>query len=88
MAETTLNVTDLVMPLFVKDIDGQEPIASMPGIFKFGPAALLAEVESCVALGIKSFIAKFGLDSGPLSLGLYLVVLVVICYRFCPCQSI
>lgn len=56
MAETTLNVTDFVMPLFVKDIDGQEPIAAMPGIFKFGPAALLGEVESCVALGIKSFI--------------------------------
>jgi porphobilinogen synthase len=56
VAETVLKVEDLVMPLFVKDIEGNEPIGSMPGIFKFGPAALLAEVESCLALGIKSFI--------------------------------
>lgn len=54
--ETTVNVKDLIFPLFL--IDGKnkkEAVGSMPGIFRMSPDLLLNEIESCLNLGIKTF---------------------------------
>lgn len=61
--ETTLSVNDFIQPLFVKEnLEQKEEVASMPGVYKFALADLLEEVESCVQLGIKSFII-FGIPA-------------------------
>ena len=61
--ETTLSVNDFIQPLFVKEnIEKKEEVASMPGVYQFSLADLLEEVESCVQLGIKSFII-FGIPA-------------------------
>lgn len=55
--ETRLSVDNLVFPLFLED--GQHiktAIPSLPGIFRFSLDQLLLEIESCVELGIHSFI--------------------------------
>lgn len=55
--ETTLSVNDFIQPLFVKEnLQKKEEVASMPGVYQFALTDLLEEVESCVQLGIKSFI--------------------------------
>ncbi|WP_181163816.1 porphobilinogen synthase [Pontibacter mangrovi] len=54
--ETTLDVNDFILPLFV--IEGQNQkveVASMPGINRFSIDTLQEEVASCVDLGIKAF---------------------------------
>lgn len=54
--ETTVNVKDLIFPLFL--IDGKnkkEAVGSMPGIFRMSPDLLLNEIESCLNLGITTF---------------------------------
>ena len=54
--ETTLHTSDLVFPLFVKEGKGErEPIASMPGIFRYTPDELIKEIKECADLGIKTF---------------------------------
>lgn len=61
--ETTLSVNDFIQPLFVKEnLEQKEEVASMPGVFQFALTDLLEEVESCVQLGIKSFII-FGIPA-------------------------
>ena len=61
--ETTLSVNDFIQPLFVKEnLEQKEEVASMPGVYQFSSADLLEEVESCVQLGIKSFII-FGIPA-------------------------
>lgn len=53
--ETTLNVSDLLYPLFV--VEGQNvkhEIASMPGTYRFSPDLLLEEIAQAQGLGIKS----------------------------------
>ena len=61
--ETTLSVNDFIQPLFVKEnLEQKEEVASMPGVYQFDLADLLEEVESCVQLGIKSFII-FGIPA-------------------------
>ncbi|WP_449159560.1 porphobilinogen synthase [Streptococcus sp.] len=61
--ETTLSVNDFIQPLFVKEnLEQKEEVASMPGVYQFALADLLEEVESCVRLGIKSFII-FGIPA-------------------------
>lgn len=61
--ETTLSVNDFIQPLFVKEnLEQKEEVASMPGVYQFALADLLEEVESCVQLGIKSFII-FGIPA-------------------------
>lgn len=61
--ETTLSVNDFIQPLFVKEnLEQKEEVASMPGVYQFSLADLLEEVESCVQLGIKSFII-FGIPA-------------------------
>lgn len=54
--ETTVNVNDLIFPLFV--ISGkarQEEVPSMPGMFRRSTDLLLQEIEECLNLGIKAF---------------------------------
>ena len=61
--ETTVSINDFIQPLFVKEnLEQKEEVASMPGVYQFALADLLAEVESCVQLGIKSFII-FGIPA-------------------------
>ena len=51
--ETRLHAGDLIQPLFV--VEGQhepEPIASMPGIYRYGINALLQQCEAVIAAGI------------------------------------
>ena len=61
--ETTVSVNDFIQPLFVKEnLEQKEEVTSMPGVFQFALTDLLEEVESCVQLGIKSFIL-FGIPA-------------------------
>lgn len=54
--ETTLQVSDLVYPLFIKNRGDSEEIATMPGIFRWPVSQVLQEIEECIGLGIQSFI--------------------------------
>ena len=63
VAETAVNPDSLVYPMFV--VEGEcvkEPIPSMPEQFRFSIDEILKELESCVALGLKS-ILLFGIPS-------------------------
>ncbi|MCZ2479530.1 porphobilinogen synthase [Aquirufa nivalisilvae] len=54
--ENRLSVKDMMFPLFVMEGQNtQTEISSMPGIYRFTLDLLLAEIESCVKLGIQSF---------------------------------
>lgn len=53
IAETRLDVTDLIWPIFVSDgPDGEEEVATMPGVHRLAGGAVLAAVDHAVALGI------------------------------------
>lgn len=55
--ETNVSVSNLIFPLFVVDGQGKRTeISSMPGIFRYSSDLLLKEVESCMNLGLKSFV--------------------------------
>ena len=61
--ETTVSVNDLIYPLFL--VDGKEiadPILSLPGQNRWSVDMVLRELESCVKLGINSFVLFPGLD--------------------------
>ena len=61
VAETAVNPDSLVYPMFVVEGEGvKEEIASMPNQFRFSIDEILKELESCVALGVKS-ILLFGI---------------------------
>ncbi len=61
VAETAVRPESLVYPMFVVEGEGRkEEIASMPGQFRFSVDALLEELGSCVALGIRA-ILLFGI---------------------------
>lgn len=63
VAETAVNPDSLIYPMFVVEGEGvKEEIPSMPGQFRFSIDEILKELESCVALGIKS-ILLFGIPS-------------------------
>ncbi|MCB0586010.1 MAG: porphobilinogen synthase [Phaeodactylibacter sp.] len=56
--ETHLSPEHLVQPLFLVDGKGaREEISSLPGSFRLSTDEALREVESCLELGVKSFIA-------------------------------
>jgi porphobilinogen synthase len=55
--EHRVNVSDFISPLFLKAGKSiQEPISSMPGQFRFSTDLALKEIESCMQLGIQSFV--------------------------------
>ena len=54
--ETTVLTNDLIFPLFL--IEGEnkkEEVASMPGIYRYSTDLLLAEIETCLKLGLNTF---------------------------------
>lgn len=54
-SESALRVENLIFPVFVKSgTSVKEPIASMPGIFRFSPDTLLSELTECFALGLRA----------------------------------
>lgn len=55
--ETHLRVEQFIYPLFVRDgIGAPESIVSMPGIMRWCEEDVYREIESCMALGIQSFV--------------------------------
>ena len=55
--ETHLSVNDFIYPLFI--VDGKnikEEIPSMPNVYRWSLDLLLKELESCIKLGINSFV--------------------------------
>jgi len=57
VAETQLDVRQLVAPLFVREgIDAPQPIASLPGVVQHTRASLREEVRQLADLGVKSII--------------------------------
>lgn len=55
--ETELHVSDFIYPMFLIEGKGIEvPITSMPGISRYSEDLMLREIESCIALGLKSFV--------------------------------
>jgi porphobilinogen synthase len=55
--ETTLNVDNLIYPMFIVDGKGiKEEISSMPGNFRWSLDTLLPEIEECMKLGLNSFV--------------------------------
>jgi len=57
VAETTLDVRNLVAPLFVREgIAEPQPIASLPGVVQHTLASLRAEVRQLADLGVKAVI--------------------------------
>ena len=69
VAETRLNVNDLVAPLFVREgIDSPIPILSLPGVVQHTRASLRQEVRELADLGIKSVIL-FGIPSSKDEIG-------------------
>ncbi|MCB0558526.1 MAG: porphobilinogen synthase, partial [Phaeodactylibacter sp.] len=56
--ETHLSPEHLVQPLFLVDGKGiREEISSLPGSFRLSTDETLREIEACMELGVKSFIA-------------------------------
>ena len=63
MRETTVNVDDLVYPLFVRPGEGlKEPIASMTGCFHLSPDLVADEAAEVSDLGIPA-VLLFGLPA-------------------------
>ena len=55
VSENTLSSADLIQPVFVKEnLNGSEPIESMPNINRYGIDSILKEVESVISSGIKT----------------------------------
>ena len=55
--ETNLSVNDFIYPLFIVDGENiKEEISSMPNVFRWSLDLMLKEIESCVYLGINSFV--------------------------------
>ncbi len=61
VSETVLTKNDLVMPIFVNaNIEGESPIAAMPGISQWGVQAMDREIETLLERGINQTLV-FGL---------------------------
>lgn len=55
VAETKLDVTDLIFPLFLIEGEKQKiEVQSMPGIFRYSLDNILIEIESCLKLGLNT----------------------------------
>ena len=60
--ETRLTTEGFVFPLFVTMQSATSPIPSMPGIQRFSKDDLLREIESCLSVGLKSFVLFPAID--------------------------
>lgn len=69
VAETTLGVDDLVMPLFVREgATSPQPIASLPGIVQHTQESMRSEVKELASLGLRA-VMLFGLPAKKDELG-------------------
>jgi len=67
--ETTLNVRDFILPLFVRPGKGvKKEIASMPGNFQLSPDRLVEEIGAACDLGVKAFML-FGIPKAKDAVG-------------------
>ena len=63
VAETSLDVRNLVAPLFVREgIETPQPIASLPGVVQHTPASLQQEVRELADLGVRG-VVLFGVPA-------------------------
>ncbi len=63
VAETRLDVDDLVAPLFVKEgVAEPEPVVSMPGVVQHSQESLRKEVRALAGLGVPAVIL-FGIPA-------------------------
>ena len=63
VAETRLDTSDLIAPLFVREgIDQPEPIGSLPGVVQHTVDSLLTEVRGLADLGVRS-VMLFGIPA-------------------------
>ncbi len=63
VAETHINTSDLIMPLFVReDITEPQPISSLPGMLQHTQESLRAEVKELASLGLQA-VMLFGLPA-------------------------
>lgn len=57
MRETHLTPGHLIQPLFLlPEAQGESEVSSLPGTFRRGIEKLLPEIESCLKLGLRSFV--------------------------------
>ncbi len=54
VAETSLAPSDLILPLFIQEGGGSEPIASMPGVLRHGIDSAVAQAHRARDLGIRA----------------------------------
>ncbi len=54
--ETTLTPDDLILPVFMHEDADDVPLASMPGVTRWGPQGLVAEVGRAASLGIRGVV--------------------------------
>ncbi|MEM9023909.1 MAG: porphobilinogen synthase, partial [Bacteroidota bacterium] len=55
--ETHLHTENLILPLFLTaGSDQKVEVPSLPGNYRFSPDRLLAEIEECLELGLRSFV--------------------------------
>ena len=63
VSETHLNVSQLVLPLFVRGGRKlRKPIGAMPGVFQLSPDEMLPEAARAHALGVPA-VLLFGLNN-------------------------
>jgi porphobilinogen synthase len=56
MRETVLTVDDLILPVFLHELTGRAPVASMPGVERLSVDELLRVAEQAVALKIPAIV--------------------------------
>jgi len=56
MRETVLSANDLILPVFVHELDGRAAVASMPGVERLSIDELLREAEKAVQLRIPALV--------------------------------
>ncbi len=54
--EHHLQASDLIWPVFIQSKEGRTPVATLPGVSRLGPAALLEVAAEAVALGIPALV--------------------------------
>ena len=57
VAETTLDASDLIAPLFIREgIDEPQPIESLPSVVQHSLESAMSEIADLIALGIRAVI--------------------------------
>ena len=54
--ETVLTTNDLILPVFIHELNGRAPIASMPGVARLSIDELLRDAERAVTAGIPALV--------------------------------